>query len=65
MPIPEPIKPYYAQDRVERAENLFANKDSVTLVDVNQVIIVSQIEAGIDKYRLGADANAPEECRTP
>lgn len=63
MPLPERTKPFYAQDRVERAEEFFANKETVSQLDLNQVMIVSQVEAGLDKYRLDVEGMKQKELR--
>ena len=54
MPMPEQNKPYYQQDPLERAESTFANKENVNHNDLMQVVVVAQVESGLDRYRAEA-----------
>ena len=64
MAIPQRTKRFHEMDRVERSEEAFANKASVTYMDLVSVAITAQVEMGIDRYRMEAEALKQKELRS-
>ena len=54
MPIPEPPKPFYMKDMVDREVDRFAAQENPTQHDLNRVDVAAQIQQGIDRYRAKA-----------
>lgn len=63
MPIPERKKQIYEMDRVERAEQAFATKGSVSSTDLIGVAITAQVESTLDTYRMSAADMSRKELR--
>lgn len=63
MPIPERQKPFHELDRVERAEQAFATRSSVSTQDLISVAITAQVESILDTYRMNAEEMSRKELR--
>ena len=51
MSIPEPPKPFYMKDMIDREIDRFAAQENPTQHDINRVSVVGQIQDGLDRYR--------------
>lgn len=51
MPIPDPPKPFYMKDMVDREIDRFAAQENPTQHDLNRVSVAGQIQDGLDRYR--------------
>jgi len=51
MPVPNTPKPFAFKDKVEQSIDAFASNTKPSVMDLNRVKVVSQVELMLDKYR--------------